>query len=160
MRLLVCGDRNWTDRNYLYNILGYYRSVSLREGSPLEIIEGEAIGADEMAGDWAQEQDVPIITRNPWIEIRPNKLCSKAVNNGQQRGFPALWNEYGRSAGPIRNGEMLKVGKPDKVIAFHNDITNSHGTKHMVDLASRAKIPTQVYAPDALIQQSDLGFIK
>lgn len=42
--------------------------------------------------------------------------------------FPAKWLQYGKAAGPIRNRQMLDQN-PDLVIAFHNDIENSKGTK-------------------------------
>lgn len=58
--------------------------------------------------------------------------------------FPADWDKYGRSAGPIRNGEMLKQGKPDLVVAFHDDIENSKETKDMVRQAREAGIPVEV----------------
>lgn len=160
MRLLVCGDRYWSDREYVYSILDYYLSSSARKNDPIEyIIEGEAVGADEMAGDWAQSKGVPILTREPWINIRPTRLTSRAVNNGAVRGFPALWGVHGRAAGPIRNKEMLDVGKPTYGLAFHNDIENSSGTKGMIKLLQKAGIMTAIMAPDKLIQQKDFGFI-
>lgn len=32
--------------------------------------------------------------------------------------FPADWKRYGKSAGPMRNAEMLRLQKPDLVLAF------------------------------------------
>lgn len=75
------------------------------------IIEGGCRGADAIAGFLA-------------------KKCGLKVEV-----YPANWTKYGKSAGPIRNREMLNKGKPDLVVAFHDDIDSSKGTKNMVWLA-------------------------
>ncbi len=48
----------------------------------------------------------------------------------------AEWNKYGKSAGPIRNRKMLDM-KPDIVIAFHNNIDKSKGTKDCINEAKK-----------------------
>jgi len=132
MRILVCGDRRWSDRDYLYDILDFYLA---RKDNPVAvIIEGDATGADQMAGDWAAEVGV-------FLEV-----------------YPAHWERFGHAAGPIRNKEMLEQGKPDLVLAFHNEIHKSTGTKNMMHLAEKAGIKVVLHAPDALIQQKDFGF--
>ncbi len=154
--ILVCGDRDWTDRKYIYDVLDYTVASFARNGDPVEkLIEGEAVGADEFAGDWAEERGVSILTRKPWIPVRPYRLYSKAINEGRERGFPALWDKNGRSAGPRRNQEMFDVGQPVSILAFHNDIENSIGTKHMISIAQKAGVKYLVLAPDKLIQQAD-----
>lgn len=55
--------------------------------------------------------------------------------------FPAKWDELGNAAGPIRNQDMLDIGKPDLVIAFHSNIANSKGTLDMCKRARKANIP-------------------
>ena len=40
---------------------------------------------------------------------------------------------------------MLEEGKPDKVLAFHEDIESSKGTKHMVKISQEAGIPVEVF---------------
>jgi hypothetical protein len=52
------------------------------------------------------------------------------------RVYPANWSKYGKSAGPKRNQNMIDIEKPVLVIAFHDDIDNSKGTK---DMLKRAK---------------------
>src|SRR6478735_4722343 len=74
------------------------------------IIHGAARGADQMAG---------IIGKNLGFEVI---------------SVPAEWDKHGRAAGPIRNKKMLDMA-PDLVIAFHEDIRNSKGTKNMLDIA-------------------------
>src|SRR5882757_8174181 len=58
------------------------------------LIHGGANGADTLSGMYA---------RNYGKEVH----C-----------YPALWELHGKRAGPIRNGQMLREGKPDLVIAF------------------------------------------
>jgi hypothetical protein len=55
---------------------------------------------------------------------------------------PADWERYGRAAGPIRNDRMLGTGV-EMVIAFHNDLQESKGTKNMVMLARNAHVPVK-----------------
>jgi hypothetical protein len=86
------------------------------------VIEGGARGADSIAGRMAAKYGIPVAQ------------------------FPANWGHYGKSAGPIRNGWMLKFGLPDKVIAFHSDIDHSKGTGDMVKRARAANIPVEIIA--------------
>lgn len=90
-RILVCGGRDYADRDRLYGVLddllkasGYFDCV----------ISGMARGADRLAAEWADARKVPLAP------------------------FPADWNKHGRAAGPIRNQQMLDDGKPTLVIAF------------------------------------------
>ena len=106
MRLLVCGDRNWTNKDLI--------KLWIQELKPHIIIHGAAKGADKLAGEIANELGITVSE------------------------FPADWNKFGKSAGPIRNLQMLSEGKPDRVLAFHNHINNSKGTKHMLGAAERA----------------------
>lgn len=56
--------------------------------------------------------------------------------------FPADWTKYGRRAGPIRNYQMLKEGRPDCVVAFLH--AGSRGTAHMISIAQKAGIEVKV----------------
>jgi hypothetical protein len=116
MRLLVCGDRHWSDFKLVVEVLDGFANQYLWD---VVVIHGAAAGADTMAGDWADVRDVP-------VEV-----------------YPAQWDRYGKAAGPIRNQEMLATGI-DLVLAFHDDIRNSKGTKHMVNIARDAGIPVKL----------------
>jgi hypothetical protein len=53
---------------------------------------------------------------------------------------------------------MLTEGSPDLVLAFHDDLERSKGTKHMVGIARKAKVPVRVvFHGDAefLIRRAD-----
>lgn len=51
--------------------------------------------------------------------------------------FPADWDKYGKSAGYIRNQQMLDEGCPDYVVAF----PGGAGTNMMKRIASKAGVP-------------------
>jgi hypothetical protein len=113
MRVLVCGDREWTDYEIVFRVL--------RELRPSVIIEGGAHGADHCA-----RRAAPRVTAKPSLR------------------FDADWKTHGKAAGPIRNQRMLDEGKPDLVVAFHDDLGRSKGTNDMLARAERANIPTRL----------------
>ena len=117
-RLLVCGDRNWQDKEYI--------RAFIKRINPDVIIEGEARGADTFARQIAEEMDIKVMS------------------------FPADWERYGRSAGPIRNKRMLDEGKPDLVLAFHADIEHSKGTADMIRQARARGIQTDLFTGSIL----------
>jgi hypothetical protein len=54
MRLLVCGSRTWTDRTRLRQVID--RLVSHHGDGQVTVIEGDARGADRLAGQLARER--------------------------------------------------------------------------------------------------------
>ncbi len=90
----------------------------LKEWNIRTIIEGEARGADTLARQYAEKYG---------IDVCP---------------FPALWDKHGRAAGPIRNTQMLREGKPDLVVAFL--AKDSRGTQNMIDQAMKAGIDVRI----------------
>jgi hypothetical protein len=90
MKVIVCGGRDYSDRERLFNFLDDF----VKERGPITLlIEGGATGADTLARAWAIERNV-------------KAECVRAD-----------WKKLGDAAGPVRNAEMLKL-KPDIVIAF------------------------------------------
>jgi hypothetical protein len=112
-KLLVCGDRVWADGNSILLTLMLFKE----KHGMIEIIEGEAKGADTFARLAGEKLDCPV------------------------HKFPAEWKKYGRGAGPIRNKQMLIEGKPDLVIAFHDQIEKSKGTLNMLNTAVQSGVP-------------------
>jgi YspA, cpYpsA-related SLOG family len=103
-RILVCGGRDYVDYHTVFEVLdGQHKAHGIDV-----IIQGGALGADRFAKYWAQ--------RNGITDLE----------------FRADWKTLGKSAGPIRNRQMLVDGKPDHVIAFPS---HGPGTPGMVDLA-------------------------
>jgi hypothetical protein len=58
--------------------------------------------------------------------------------------FPAEWNKHGKSAGPKRNQKMIDETNPELVIAFHQDIESSRGTKDMINRAKLHQINFEI----------------
>ena len=114
MTVLCCGDRNWSHWASVWTAL---RGL----GPNTVIVHGAARGADSMCGYVAERLGYPV------------------------RKFPADWDKHGKAAGPIRNRQMLS-GNPEigLVLAFHDDLSKSRGTKDMVTCARSAGIPVNV----------------
>lgn len=90
MRVLVCGGRDYRDREHLF---AYLDSFHVLKRIDL-VIEGGAQGADQFAYEWAVENGIPY------------------------KEYAADWRLDGRKAGPIRNQRMIDEGRPDAGIAF------------------------------------------
>jgi len=101
------------DRNWTDKDL--IRTVFLALPKVSVLIEGEAKGADTLSREVAEENNIAVLR------------------------FPALWQKYHRAAGPIRNTQMLEEGKPDIVIAFHDNLAESKGTLNMVNQSFHAR---------------------
>lgn len=108
VRVLVTGGRDYSDKEYLFYVLDRWHAERGIEC----IIEGGATGADALAGLWANERGIPLMT------------------------FPAQW-ELGKKAGMLRNMKMLIEGKPHVVIAFPGD----SGTENMMAIAEKDGVP-------------------
>jgi len=86
------------------------------------LIHGGASGADRLASLFAFHREI------------------------EQIEFKALWAKHGRAAGPIRNQQMLDVGRPTKVIAF----PGGRGTADMIRRAKESGVPVyEVNHPEA-----------
>jgi hypothetical protein len=119
--ILVCGGRDYDDRDKVYNTLYQvcedrgWNSEPDQYGNTLprvRIIHGGAKGADSIADDFAVVN---------W--------CVLSV-------YPANWRKYPKAAGCIRNQQMLDEGQPDLVVAF----PGGNGTADMVKRAKKAGI--------------------
>lgn len=89
MRLLVCGGRDFHDRDAAFTALDKVhklRTVSI-------VIHGDADGADRIGKWWA---------------------VARCLHHA---AVPALWDVYDKAAGPKRNRAMLLL-QPEGVVAF------------------------------------------
>lgn len=110
-RVLVCGGRDFTQSAELYRYLDI-----LHQRDEIDVvIEGDARGADRMAGYWAQTRHITNL-----------KFAIEQED----------WDKYGKGAGHRRNTRMLVEGKPDLVIAF----PGGRGTANMVRQAKEAGV--------------------
>jgi YspA, cpYpsA-related SLOG family len=117
MRILVCGDRNWTDPDPI----AYALQELLSFFGPFELVEGASRGADQLA-----------------------RVAAKRLGLGFIE-YPAEWTRYGLAAGPIRNETMLVAGGPSLVLAFHNRLQFSKGTRDMIDRSQAAGLHVILY---------------
>lgn len=110
MVILVTGGRFWNKKQVIESVLlNLYQKL----GDDVVIVQGDCKGADLMAKSIARDIG--------W----------------KTKDYPAPWNRqpdgsYDKSAGPKRNRQMFNSEHPDLVIAFHQDISKSVGTKDMV----------------------------
>lgn len=111
MKLLVCGGREYGDKEHLHEFLDALIEYEGNQHAGLLIIHGDARGADRLAHGWAVERG-----------YQPVRV-------------PALWDTHGNRAGAIRNANMLLLD-PQLVVAF----PGGAGTAHMVRIAKAKKI--------------------
>ena len=77
-----------------------------------------------------------------------------APSGTAQEGAPDReWRSYGKKAGPIRNVTMFQKEKPDVVLAFHDNLEESRGTKHMVEFARRKRTPVELYNSEGRVTE-------
>jgi hypothetical protein len=106
LKVLICGGRDY-DPCKVQTWLDKFPEKKMISS----IIQGGATGADRGGYYWACENDIEVET------------------------FMADWDKHGKSAGPIRNREMIKQ-KPDLVIAF----PGGKGTEDMISMAEKAGV--------------------
>ena len=128
MRVVITGDRNWMDEDMIRR-----RLLMLPSGT--EIIHGdngndeETVGVDRIAGRIGHELGLDV---------------KKMPAHWRHRNCPPDCTQLtGKVAGPIRNRAMLTL-KPDLVIAFHEDLRRSKGTKDTLKAAISRDIPFEV----------------
>jgi ABC-type Fe3+-hydroxamate transport system substrate-binding protein len=109
VKVIVCGGRDYWDADFAFWYLDELLDAAVSIiPDDFEIIEGGARGADALAFAWAMERGIKCTTVN------------------------ANWDKYPKAAGPIRNGEMLKLD-PDLVVAF----PGGRGTANMIQQAEK-----------------------
>lgn len=111
---LVTGDRKYSNINNIREVLSKYKN------NKCLLIHGACKGADLLAHQVATELNFTI------------------------QSFPANWNKYGKAAGPMRNMQMLtemlkykREGMETFVLAFHDNIAESRGTKNCIKCAMK-----------------------
>lgn len=116
MRVIICGDRNWTNESIIFERLRLFHPKW-----ETVLINGGYRGVDKIAERLGIAMGFEVWT------------------------FYAQWQGFKAKAGPRRNKRMLEVGKPDLVIAFHNDLSKSKGTADMCQRAAEAGVPVELW---------------
>ena len=111
VRIIIAGSRNFCDYNLLATSVKEY--LDTLDNSNIVIISGAARGADQLGEQFANEYRI------------------------QVKRFPANWNLYGKSAGPIRNRQMAEYAGEGRGILFAFWDGRSRGTYSMIDLAKK-----------------------
>lgn len=116
-RVLIFGSRDWQDAEAIYTVLNGYRADDLG----VTVIQGGGRGADSIAKRWAQ------------------------INAEEYLTFPADWDRYGRAAGPLRNQQQLKEGKPELAWGFlTKPLAESKGSADMAHRLAAARVPCYI----------------
>lgn len=117
-RVAIIGSRDYPDAKRV--VFQYVWDMwEQGDGSPPIIISGGARGVDRIAEEAALRRGLDCVV------------------------FPANWEEYGKSAGYLRNAEI--VDSADRVVAFWDG--ESKGTKHTINLALAKKKNLEVIFP-------------
>lgn len=111
MKLLICGGRDYDDYATMKSVVMFRYDLK-----DLTIVSGGARGADKLAEELAKQLGVPNII------------------------MKADWDKWGKSAGFIRNIDMLNIS--DEVLAFWD--RESKGTKHTIDNADKKGMVCQI----------------
>lgn len=88
MRVLVYGGRDYAGREALFAELDRIDKANRIE----VVVHGAARGADTLGGEWATLRDRVTVA------------------------FPARWDVHGKSAGPLRNQQMIDEGRIDLAV--------------------------------------------
>lgn len=115
-RVIIAGSRGYDN----YEQLKVVTDFALRKKESVTIISGTARGADKLGERYAEEMGHNVMR------------------------FPADWEQYGKSAGYIRNKEMAEVA--DMLIAFWDG--ESKGTKNMISEMNKLHKPVIITHPD------------
>lgn len=127
MRVIITGSRDWPEQRdeVLYRDL----EILLRDShvQVLTVVHGAHwSGIDTYAASWCKQ----------WVPMA--LFLGKEVVS---EPHPAKWNVLGRSAGPIRNQEMVDLGA-DLCIGYPIDLeSRSSGTRDCMLKASQKLIP-------------------
>ena len=127
--ILCCGDRNWTNQKLI--------KKWLEKKKPDAIIEGGQVTYPR--SDWSDKET----NDDPWGADYLSGVIADEL------GIPhfqckANWDFFKKAAGPIRNSWMIKFMQVSEVLAFHNDIENSRGTKNMIEQAKKKGIKVTI----------------
>lgn len=130
--VIITGSREWGGSKYFDVMKGVIKDLKALYGVNLLIIHGGCRGADLMA-------------QYICLNLQINCL-----------NIPAKWDIHGKAAGPIRNQEMLDVLGSDlvkDVMAFHDNLSTSVGTRDMVTRALRLQKIINVFDQNGFVKR-------
>ena len=116
-KIAVVGSRNFNNKDFVVKTLKKLIHNKNNLTDSIVLVSGGASGVDSWAEDF-------------WKLHKLNCII-----------FKAEWDKYGKSAGFLRNKQI--IDEADFVIVFWDGI--SKGTKHSIDLAIKRKLPINIY---------------
>lgn len=135
MIVLVTGDRDWIDYAFVYDVM---RELQRMFRDKLEVAQGLARGADTLTAVACVNLGIKLLGPD---EVEVPDPTKPRVTTIKLRGWGAKWEAEGRAAGPIRNATMIKESKAQLVLAFHDRIDQSKGTRDMLNQAGKKRVP-------------------
>lgn len=102
-KIIIAGSRTFNNYDFVSKLL------NTLDFSDAIIVSGHASGVDSLGERYANEHEIEL------------------------KVFPADWNKYGKSAGPIRNRQMAEYA--DVLILFWDG--ESRGSKNMLETAKK-----------------------
>ena len=117
MRTIIAGPRDFYDEEKVY------RAIERSGFEITEVLCGCARGVDTIGKKWGDHHGIPV------------------------KEFPPDWDLYGKSAGPIRNTQM--VMDADCLIAVWDGV--SKGTKNCIQTAIKFKRKVFVYLTQKIV---------
>ena len=122
MKVLVCGGRDYTNRNHVFVSLDAVASeIDLIIEGGCRVYVPDVVGGGHPSGRLVNPYVSADLFAHQWAEERRKPVISHFAD----------WDSFGKAAGPIRNKEMLEQWNPDVVIAF----PGGKGTRNMVKQA-------------------------
>lgn len=115
-RVIVAGSRDFNDYEFLKERLDHLLTKKL-EDFEIIIVSGTAYGADKLGERYANEKGFGIDR------------------------YPADWNQYGKSAGYMRNTQMAE--NAEACVVFR--VNNSKGSTHMINIANEKNLLLRYY---------------
>lgn len=112
-KVIIAGSRSFNCFETLENYCNYI----LQNKNSIEIVSGNAIGADRLGEEYAKKYGLKL------------------------KIFKPDWDKYGKSAGYIRNVDMANYA--DAAIIFWNK--KSRGSKHMIDISKKLGLSLRIY---------------
>ena len=114
-RFIVAGCRSFDNYQLLSDTMDNFLKI---HDYDLEIVSGTCRGADQLGERYASERQL---------------ICKR---------FPANWNRYGKTAGPIRNRQMAEYA--NYLVAFWDGNKIRSGTWNMITTATKLKLHVEV----------------
>lgn len=120
MKVIIAGSRDVKD----YMLVARTVEESGWKDKITEVVSGCATGVDTLGEQWARANNIPI------------------------KEMPANWNQYGNSAGPMRNRQMAEYA--DAAIVIWDG--KSRGTRNMIENMIRRKKPYRIGMTSATLE--------